>query len=335
MLHFEVKNDIEYTYKNHIKIHSVTKGGRHMKKRGLIITIGIALAVVGAGGAYKYIDINTKVVSASAEKDDGKVDKQNEDSEFIKEPIKIDENAIVPGNNIIYSAQKYAVPANDVLTMLNGKSTDGTKQVFLTFDDGPSKHTPEILNILKEEGVHATFFVLGSALDESPKHTEYLKREIKEGNAIANHTYSHDFKKLYPHNSVNVNTFMSELDKTNQIMRNILGKDFDTNVIRMPGGYMSREYYKDSNLPALDNAFKSSSIVSIDWDGENGDATGKKYTPQELVNNAIKQTKDDTHVILLMHDSANKQATVDSLRDLINYYKSSGYEFKVISNSIK
>lgn len=298
-----------------------------------MITLGIVAAVVIGGISYKYIENNVIVASALGSED--ATDSKDKDKvEDIKQEVKIDENAIMPGENIIYKAQSYAVPANRVRDMVEGKVKDDKKQVFLTFDDGPSKYTPEILKILQEEGVHATFFVLGSQLKDSKEHQQYLKDEIAQGNAIANHTYTHDFKKLYPHNSVNVNSFMSELDQTNKLMQSILGADFDTNVMRMPGGYMSRKFYKDSNLGSFDNALASEKIVSIDWNGENGDATGKRYSPDQLVQNAIRESKDLNHVILLMHDSATKASTVAALRDLINYYKSNGYEFKVISNDV-
>ncbi|MGL4760919.1 MAG: polysaccharide deacetylase family protein [Sarcina sp.] len=295
-----------------------------MNKRGKIAIVAIiAILSIGGVGIFSYNKIHEK-----------KVDSIKAKVDTVTQPVheKPSPTEIMPDNNIIYAAQSYAVPANEVQAMLDGKSTDKTKQVFLTFDDGPSKYTPEVLKILKEKGVHATFFVLGSQLEDSTTNQEYLKQEIQEGNAIANHTYSHNFKKLYPHNSVNVSTFMGEINKTNEIMKGILGNNFNARVLRMPGGYMSRKYYNDANLPELNSAFAKEHITSIDWDGETGDATGRKYTPQQLVNNAIKETKDDTHIVLLMHDSATKKATVEALSDLIDYYKSNGYEFKVIEN---
>ena len=291
-----------------------------MKKRGTIATILIVAAIIGGISTYTYYNkVNEIKVSA----------KQIEEVK----PKVIDQNSIMKGGNIIYSAQKYAVPANEVQVMLDGKSTDKNKQIFLTFDDGPSHNTPQILKILKEEGVHATFFVLGSSLKGSEKSKQYLKDEIYEGNAIANHSFSHDFKKLYPHNRLDVNTFMSEINTTNSIMKNILGNDFDARVLRMPGGYMSRRYYKDPGLKELDATFKTDHITSIDWDAETGDATGRRYTPSQLLHNAIRETKGETHIILLMHDAATKKSTVEGLKALINYYKEQGYSFKVIENA--
>lgn len=240
-------------------------------------------------------------------------------------------NEIVPNGNIIYSAKSYAVPANEVAQMINGTYKGGGKQIFLTFDDGPSAvNTPKVLNILKKYGVHGTFFVVGSNL-QTKTAQNLLKEEIMDGNAIGDHSYSHDYRKLYPGNKVNVSAFMNELNRTNSIMRSVLGPNFNARVIRMPGGYMSRAYYHDKNLPALNSEFRKEGITSIDWNAETGDATGKAYTPSQLANNAIKETRGYHHIVLLMHDI--KGNTAKALPEIIQYYKSHGYSFDVISNS--
>ncbi|MGL4450580.1 MAG: polysaccharide deacetylase family protein [Sarcina sp.] len=239
--------------------------------------------------------------------------------------------AIVPNGNIIQSAKAYAVPANEVNQMVNGKYPGNQKEIFLTFDDGPSvTNTPKILNTLKKYGVHATFFVLGSEL-QSQASKNVIKEEIMDGNAIADHSYSHSYTKLYPGNTVNVSAFMNEFNATNDILRSVLGKNFNARVVRMPGGYMSRVYYHDKNLPALNAAFNEAGIASVDWNAETGDATGRAYSPSELVQNAEKETKGYDHIVLLMHDI--KSNTAAALPQLIEYYKSHGYAFKVISNT--
>ena len=113
-------------------------------------------------------------------------------------------NQIVPGDNIIESAKSYAVPANEVAEILAGHSNLKTKEVFLTFDDGPSKNSEEILKILKENDVHATFFLIGNQIANNPEMQQVVKDELYQGNAIANHSYSHDYKKLYPNNVLNI-----------------------------------------------------------------------------------------------------------------------------------
>lgn len=120
------------------------------------------------------------------------------------------------------------------------EGADGKKVVYLTFDDGPSETvTPFVLDALKAENVHATFFVVGKNVDESETNKNLLKRELAEGNEIGNHTYSHNYNYLYPKNIINVNNIMEDIEKTNQSLKNVLGQDFSTRAIRFPGGHMT------------------------------------------------------------------------------------------------
>lgn len=299
------------------------KNNKYLKRRIAVAIAGI-IVIAGVGFGIKSIVSNkaNKEVLASAKKEEAK-----------KEEEKPKPTDIMPNGNIIYAADSYAVSADEVEKMLEGKASNNDKEIFLTFDDGPSENTREILKILKEEDVHATFFDIGSALKDNKENQELLKQEIDQGNAVAGHSFSHNYKTLYPGNSVDVNKFMNELNETNEIMKSVLGKNFNARVIRMPGGYMSRRYYRDPNLKALDEAFAKDNIVSIDWDAETGDATGRHYTVEQYVQNSAKNINTLNHVILLMHDAAAKKETVQALPAIIKFYKEHGYAFKVIKNS--
>ncbi|MFH0317219.1 polysaccharide deacetylase family protein [Clostridium perfringens] len=299
------------------------KNNKYLKRRIAVAIAGIVV-IVGVGFGIKSIVSNkaNKEALASAKKEEAK-----------KEEEKPKPTDIMPNGNIIYAADSYAVSADEVEKMLEGKASNNDKEIFLTFDDGPSENTREILKILKEEDVHATFFDIGSALKDNKENQELLKQEIDQGNAVAGHSFSHNYKTLYPGNSVDVNKFMNELNETNEIMKSVLGKNFNARVIRMPGGYMSRRYYRDPNLKALDEAFAKDNIVSIDWDAETGDATGRHYTVEQYVQNSAKNINTLNHVILLMHDAAAKKETVQALPAIIKFYKEHGYAFKVIKNS--
>ncbi|MGL5245742.1 MAG: polysaccharide deacetylase family protein, partial [Sarcina sp.] len=234
---------------------------------------------------------------------------------------------IVSGKNITYEGEKHTVDVNKVSDMLKGKYKDEEKIVFLTFDDGPSPNTDKVLDILKKENVKGTFFVLGERLAEGEKAQNRLKRAIKEGHAIANHSYTHSLKKLYPGNKINVDYFMSEFHKTNDLMKEVLGKDFNTRVLRLPGGYSSRTYYKDPNLKQFNERLNKEGIVSIDWNALNGDAEGKPYSVEELVNYAKDTSKNKKKVVILMHDAYGKEKTTEALPEIIKFYKNAGYTF--------
>lgn len=309
--------------------------GIFSKKRRNSNKNGFLKIFLGILGIIILLWVGTKVVTMignSSAKSKALTSQEQADK---VEEVKPNPDDVMPGMNITYEADKYAVDAKEVQEMANDTYKGDGKYVFLTFDDGPSNSTEKILNILKEKDVHATFFVLGSSIEKDSKRQEYLKEEIKGGNAIANHSYSHDFKKLYPNNKLNIDTFMNEFNKTNDIMKSILGEEFDCRVLRMPGGYGTRKYYKDPSLQQFDNILQENGIVNVDWNALDGDAEGKPYTTEEMLNYVKKTSKGKNHVVILMHDAAGKEKTVEILPQIIDYYKSEGYEFKVIKNTSK
>ncbi|EGT4144843.1 polysaccharide deacetylase family protein [Clostridium perfringens] len=297
------------------------------KNNFLKIFLGVLAIIILLWGGIKVV---TMIGSNLANK--ASINKEQEEQEKV---IKPNPDDVMPGMNITYEADKYAVDAKDVQAMANDTYKGEGKYVFLTFDDGPSNSTEKILNILKDKDVHGTFFVLGSSIEKDSKRQEYLKEELKSGNAIANHSYSHDFKKLYPGNKLKIDYFMDEFNKTNDIMKSILGGEFDCKVLRMPGGYGTRKYYKDPSLKEFDNTLQENGIINVDWNALDGDAEGKPYSTEEMLNYVKKTSKGKNHVVILMHDAAGKEKTVEILPQIIDYYKNEGYEFKVIKNTSK
>ena len=291
------------------------------------IFLGVLAIIVLLWGGIKVV---TMIGSNLANK--ASINKEQEEQEKV---IKPNPDDVMPGMNITYEADKYAVDAKDVQAMDNNTYKGEGKYVFLTFDDGPSNSTEKILNTLKDKDVHGTFFVLGSSIEKDSKRQEYLKEELKSGNAIANHSYSHDFKKLYPGNKLNIDYFMDEFNKTNDIMQSILGGEFDCRVLRMPGGYGTRKYYKDPSLKEFDDTLQENGIINVDWNALDGDAEGKPYSTEEMLNYVKKTSKGKNHVVILMHDAAGKEKTVEILPQIIDYYKNEGYDFKVIKNTSK
>ncbi|HAT4254289.1 polysaccharide deacetylase family protein [Clostridium perfringens] len=291
------------------------------------IFLGVLAIIILLWGGIKVV---TMIGSNLANR--ASINKEQEEKEKV---IKPNPDDVMPGMNITYEADKYAVDAKDVQAMANDTYKGEGKYVFLTFDDGPSNSTEKILNILKDKDVHGTFFVLGSSIEKDSKRQEYLKEELKSGNAIANHSYSHDFKKLYPGNKLKIDSFMDEFNKTNDIMQSILGGEFDCKVLRMPGGYGTRKYYKDPSLKEFDDTLQENGIINVDWNALDGDAEGKPYSTEEMLNYVKKTSKGKNHVVILMHDAAGKEKTVEILPQIIDYYKNEGYEFKVIKNTSK
>lgn len=198
------------------------------------------------------------------------------------------------------------------------RRNNNQKIAYLTFDDGPSKKsTPAILDILSEYNIKATFFVVGNMVDTYP---DIVKRTYEEGHKIGNHSYSHNYKYLYQ----NPKNFMNDIYKTEKSLKNILGKNFQTKAIRFPGGSFDR-YKASTRKVAADAGYNS-----YDWNALNGDAEGPKRTKAQLVNRVKETTKNKNEVIILMHDTDAKDTTVQSLKEVIDYLISEGYEFDTL-----
>lgn len=224
------------------------------------------------------------------------------------------------------------VKAKAIRDMLKkGSHVDENKKVaYLTFDDGPSTTiTPKILDILKENDIKATFFVLGSQIDKSEKTKEILIRTADEGHAIANHTYTHDYKKLYPSRIVSPKNFIEEIEKTNESIKNVLGPDWKTNIIRFPGGHGSWKGTK-----AVDKLLDEKGYVYIEWNSLTGDSEGRKKSKAELIDRFNETKEKDARngdLVILMHDIGGKEQTVQALPEIIEQLKSEGYEFQAIN----
>jgi peptidoglycan-N-acetylglucosamine deacetylase len=183
------------------------------------------------------------------------------------------------------------------------------KVIALTIDDGPwPKTTAEMLDILKQNDVKATFFWVGSALQENP---EIAKRVVAEGHAIGNHTWHHWYRRM------DEATAKSEIEKTNELIYKTTG--VKTSFFRPPGGYLN------NGLAAYAKSQKNSvvmwSVTSADTDPQ------AKY--QVFVKNVLRDTKPGA--IVLMHDGGgNRVRTVKALPEIINGLKQQGYRFVTV-----
>lgn len=300
------------------------------KKKKATITVSLSIVILGimTSAVFIYSIVGSDIKNNNKIEDtNNNLKDQNKDLQE-KVITKFDAKAV--GNNTSELGKEYVVSRFDVQNMINGTYVGrlaDKKIVFLTFDDGPSHNTLKVLDILKENNIHATFFVLGQ---EIVGNEDIIKKIYDNGNAIGNHSYSHKFKTLYPKNSIDIDAYMDEYKKTEKRLKNILGKKFSTNLVRMPGGENSRIYYNDKNLAPLKEAFKNESIESIDWNSLNGDAEGQEYSVEQMLEYVKASSSGGKHIVVLMHDAAAKEMTVKALPQIIEYFKSQGYEFRTI-----
>ncbi|GEM_PF-384190 len=191
--------------------------------------------------------------------------------------------------------------------------------VYLTFDDGPSRWTPDVLDILREEHVPATFFVLGQAAEA---RADIVHRMVEEGHAIGNHTYNHKYEELY----TSFAGFWEQVERTDRILTRLTGQSI--RLLRAPGGtYTNFDAFYFYYL-------ERAGYMVHDWTVDSGDSKRIGVPAEEIVRN-VKQAKLTHEVNVLLHDSAGHEATVKALPAIIRYYKEQGYRFAVLSERVK
>lgn len=192
--------------------------------------------------------------------------------------------------------------------------------VYLTFDDGPQWGTTDkILDILKEEGVEATFFVTNKGPDE------LIKRMYDEGHTVALHTASHNYATVY----ASVDSYFNDLNSVKARVKRITG--YDATIIRFPGGSsntVSRKY-SVGIMSTLTKEVVNRGYKYYDWNISSGDAAGGSPTPTQIKNNVVNSLRKDRINMVLMHDI--KTYTRDALRDIIRFGKDNGYTFEKIT----
>lgn len=190
------------------------------------------------------------------------------------------------------------------------------KIVYLTFDDGPAgKVTTNILDILKEESVPATFFLIGNQI----KGQENLvKRMYSEGHSLGLHSMSHNKGNLYSSNE----NFLKEMLSTQELINSVVG--IKPTILRFPFGCNNNCYRISQSMVDL---LHKNNLKIFDWNTDSGDGANPNLAPSIFIKNA-KSDKDC--VVLLMHCAYMSKNTVKALPSIIKYYKDNGYEFKKI-----
>ena len=225
-------------------------------------------------------------------------------------------------------SDKYGYETRDIENVLANYiyNLDGKKVAFLTFDDGPSTtNTPKVLDILDEKNVKATFFVLGSEIEKSEESKAAFKETYERGHAIGNHSYSHNYSYLYPNKQVNTDNILEDFTHSENVMKSVLGDNFQCNVVRFPGGHMSW-----NGMNASEQFFVDHNMKYIDWNSLTGDAEIKNATKDQLMERFHDTYKNQDRLVVLMHDTYGKESTVEALPEIIDFLRSEGYEFGIL-----
>jgi len=231
-------------------------------------------------------------------------------------------NIYVPGTyTITYTVKDSFDNVSEVTRTVEvkGRAQTGTVEpngrvIYLTFDDGPSKYTLDLLEVLEKYQVKATFFVVGDAA------MGYLDEIAAGGHAIGIHSDTHDFKKIY----TSEEAFFDDIETLRQKIYDRTG--IDTTLLRFPGGSSNTVSKKHNKgiMTRLTKAVEAQGYQYFDWNVDSNDAGGAK-TSEEVYNNVINGVKNRKNSIVLQHDI--KKFSVEAVEDIIVWGLENGYTF--------
>lgn len=199
---------------------------------------------------------------------------------------------------------------------------DDSKVVYLTFDDGPSKLTMPLLDVLDKYKVKATFFVIGKTDEQSVKD---MKEIVNRGHAIGVHSYTHVYTQVYQSPA----SFLTDFAKMHDLILNATG--VDTHIYRFPGGSVNS--YNRKIAKTITTEMNRRGYVYFDWNVSSGDAQGGA-SAESIYNETIKGVHGHRQSVILFHNTNAKQNTLSQIPKIIETLQKEGYRFATLDPSV-
>lgn len=250
------------------------------------VTISIVLAVQLHGLGKQVNELQAEIASMQIQLEEQKVDAADS-QELTEEEASADVQTLE--NQNVWSESSRMTPADS-----------GIHKVYLTFDDGPSVNTDQILDILDEYGVKATFFVVGKE-----GYNDQYRRIVEEGHTLGMHSYSHVYRDIYE----SVEAYGQDLEKLHTYLYELTG--VDSRIVRLPGG-SSNTVSKDK-IQDIIAYLGQQGMTYYDWNVSSGDAASGYVSAQQIADNVLNHVSEHHTSIVLMHDASGKNTTVEAL----------------------
>lgn len=188
--------------------------------------------------------------------------------------------------------------------------------IYLTFDDGPSQRTPEVLSVLRQENVKATFFVIGG---DSEARRQWMRDIVNDGHTLAMHSYTHDYDDIY----ASVEDYLADMYQIFTMIKEATG--VTPTHFRLPGGSINGYNY-DVSQEILSEMLRRG-FIPYDWNISSGDANAGGVSAQSIRSAVLNQASNVERGIVLMHDSGTKVSTVEALSSVISGLRDMGFTF--------
>ena len=291
-------NDFEIMEQQRLKRKRINR-----MKTGIIMTIAIWMMV----SLIAIIILSVQVIKLNQQMDKLMTDNvvtgdTNTEKKPEEQPEKESQNSEVPSTNVV----------TGIDTADNFAEEGDTHYVYLTFNSTPGDNTEDILDVLAQHNVKATFFVVGT---EEEGAAEVYQRIVKEGHTIGMHSYSNQYSSIYS----SKDAFKKDYQKLSDYIYELTGKR--SKFYRFPGG--SGNAISNVSMTEFVNILNKEKITYFDWNVSAGDAANT-YTIQDVHDNVLEGVSKYKTSVVLMHDNKNKSTTVEALGSLIEKLKSQG-----------
>lgn len=225
---------------------------------------------------------------------------------------------------------EFLTPAPSSEPAVSQPSAPPEKWVCLTFDDGPSKTTPAVLEALNNAGVKATFFVVATGYNE--KYLPLLTEASAAGHQIAFHSASHEYSDIYRGSDA----YWQDIALLKERIAPYVDAE-SIRYLRFPGGStntVSRRYGGKGLMLQLKTEVEQRGWQWVDWNVCAEDAVGGHPSADTIYRNVVRETGEQIHCVVLMHDSATTRTTAEALPDIIRWYTDNGYAFLTVAEAL-
>jgi len=199
-----------------------------------------------------------------------------------------------------------------------GRMESAQKIVYLTFDDGPSEITEDILGVLEEYNVKATFFVIGPDGDEANYR---LLRIALEGHSVGLHSWSHKYAEIYS----SLEAWKTDLEMERIWIESVTGQSPD--IIRLPGG-IENVSANPALMKEILAEIEAEGLTLCAWNVDGTDSVNQYISAYEIVRKVLAGARGKDTVVVLLHDYDTRTATAQALPTLIEALRGRGYEFR-------
>ena len=196
--------------------------------------------------------------------------------------------------------------------------------VYLTFDDGPSYCTDDVLDILAKKGVKATFFVVGQSREEN---IQRMRRIVEEGHAIGMHAFYHDYSSLYD----SVESYLGDMYALFCQIKEVTG--VTPTLFRFPGGSING--YNSTLYQEMIAEMVRRGFVPHDWNVSSEDASSSRVSSSHIIDCVIGGVSGRSRSIVLFHDGGGKNSTVNALPQIIDRLQAKGFQMEALSSKTK